>query len=98
MLDIGTRDYTVRTDGSNVMRIPNICDTDISTLGIGSIAIADENAKYVWELGMRGSIYGIYKTETCGRIWWPVYCETLDEAECLLRFIARTYNFKLVNR
>lgn len=79
--------------------IKRVSDDEHVETCIGSIMIVGESGDPVWELGKIGEgCFGFYRQTANGRMWWPLYTDTLDEAERMLRSVARTYGWKVTPR
>lgn len=79
--------------------VKRLSDDESVETAIGSIAVAGVSGEPIWELGRRGSnCYGFYRSTSSGRMWWAVYTSTLEEAEAMMRSVARTYGWRIMAR
>lgn len=68
-------------------------------LGIGHIMVCSTAGEPVWEVGQVGEgCFGFYRSTPNGRLWWPIYFDTLDQAEQSLRSVAKTYGWTISTR
>lgn len=81
---------------SGIKRIPT--DGPVET-SIGSIMVVGKSGEPIWELWkVSEGCFGFYRQTPNGRMWWALYSDTLQEAEGMLRSVARSYGWKVVPR